>query len=789
MAIGASIPKIDSYTKVTGAARYADDLKLPRMAYGRILRSPHAHAVIERVDVSRALAYPGVLDVITARDLPRKYGIMPTTQDEYPFALDKVRYVGEPIAAVCAIDEETAEEALDLIEVEYTVLPAIGSIEEALNRDDLKIHEETKRGNIMKEVHLSFGDVEGGFESADLVREDTFYFEGTTHAPMEEHACVADCASDGKVTLWTSTQTPHYVHREIGKVLQLPLSRLRIIVPPVGGGFGGKCEPFAHDFAACLFALRHGRPIKYTLSREEVFYCHRGRHPVKMLLKTGVKQDGTITAVHLQTFLDGGAYASYGLATVYYTGALLTVTYKIPAYKFDGMRLYTNKPACGPKRGHGSTQPRYAFECQLDKIAEQLGLDPAAYRKQLAIEPYSTTVNGLRVTSCGLVECVEKVVEASGWQQRRKHLPTGHGLGVAISSYVTGAGKAIYWNDMPHSGVIVKIDRGGGVAVLCGSSDIGQGSDTMLAQVVAAELGIDVLDIRVYAGDTDLTPVDLGSYSSRVTFMAGNAAREAAQKLRTLLIEAASTILDVPSERLTAGSHRIFCADEPEKGVSFIEAAQQAEATHGTLSAVGSYTPPKLGGEFKGAGVGISPAYSYTACVAEVQVDPETYDVKVEKLWVAHDCGRALNPTLVEGQVEGSAYMGFGEAVLEEQVFRKGLHKIPSLLEYKLPTIYDTPDIISMTVETLDKEGPYGAKEAGEGPLNPIIPAIANAVYDAIGARVDSTPITPDKIARALKSPTPGPSPVRGRGEPERDFTPNLSPTRRGESSKEVMPR
>src|SRR5579883_487840 len=541
-----------------------------------------------------------------------------------------------------------------------------------------------------------------------------------------------------------------------------------------------------------LFATERifdGPPMKYTLSREEVFYCHRGRHPVKMLLKTGVKQDGTITAVHLQTFLDGGAYASYGLATVYYTGALLTVTYKIPAYKFDGMRLYTNKPACGPKRGHGSTQPRYAFECQLDKIAEQLGLDPAAYRKQLAIEPYSTTVNGLRVTSCGLVECVEKVVEASGWQQRRKHLPTGHGLGVAISSYVTGAGKAIYWNDMPHSGVIVKIDRGGGVAVLCGSSDIGQGSDTMLAQVVAAELGIDVLDIRVYAGDTDLTPVDLGSYSSRVTFMAGNAAREAAQKLRTLLIEAASTILDVPSERLTAGSHRIFCADEPEKGVSFIEAAQQAEATHGTLSAVGSYTPPKLGGEFKGAGVGISPAYSYTACVAEVQVDPETYDVKVEKLWVAHDCGRALNPTLVEGQVEGSAYMGFGEAVLEEQVFRKGLHKIPSLLEYKLPTIYDTPDIISMTVETLDKEGPYGAKEAGEGPLNPIIPAIANAVYDAIGARVDSTPITPDKIARALKSPTPGPSPVRGRGEPERDFTPNLSPTRRGESSKEVMPR
>jgi 4-hydroxybenzoyl-CoA reductase subunit alpha len=756
--IGTSVPKIDSYAKVTGAARYADDLKLPRMAYGRILRSPHPHALITRLDASRARALPGVLDVITGADVPHKYGIMPTTQDEYPFALEKVRYVGEPVAAVCAVDEETAEAALDLIAVEYEVLPAIGSIEEALAREEVRVHEETARGNVMKEVHLTFGDLDAGFEEADLVREDTYFFEGTTHAPMEEHACVADCLPDGKITLWTSTQTPHYVHREVAKVLQIPLSRLRVIVPPVGGGFGGKCEPFAHDVAACLFALRHGRPIKFTLSREEVFYCHRGRHPVKMVLKTGVKRDGTITAVHLQTFLDGGAYASYGLATVYYTGALLTVTYKIPRYKFDGMRLYTNKPPCGPKRGHGSTQPRYAFECQLDRIAEQLGLDPAAYRKRIAVDPYSTTVNGLRVTSCGLLECVKKATAASRWYERRGRLPAGRGLGIAISSYVTGAGKAIYWNDMPHSGVIVTIDRGGGVAVLCGSSDIGQGSDTMLAQVVAQELGIDVLDIRVHTGDTDLTPVDLGSYSSRVTFMAGNAARDAARKLRALLFAAAGELLDVAPESLDAAAGRIFCTDQrtvgarhASPGVSFMEAAQKAEAAHGTLSAVGSYTPPKLGGKFKGAGVGVSPAYSYTACVAEVSVDPDTYDVKVEKLWVAHDCGRALNPVLMEGQVEGSAYMGFGEAVLEEQVFRKGLHKIPSLLDYKLPTIYDTPEIVALTVETLDREGPYGAKEAGEGPLNPVIPAIANAVYDAVGARVESTPITPDKIQRALK--------------------------------------
>jgi len=749
--IGRSIPKIDSYAKVTGAAKYADDMVLPRMAYGRILRSPHPHASIRRLDVSRARVYPGVLDVITGADLPHTYGIMPTTQDETPFAIDRVRYVGEPVAAVCAVDEETAEEALALIDVEYERLPSIASIEEALAHPENQLHDEVGRGNVMKEVHLEFGKVDEGFAEADLVREDTYFFEGTTHAPMEEHACVADCHADGKVTLWTSTQTPHYVHREVAKVLGIPLSRLRVITPPVGGGFGGKCEPFAHDFAASLFALRHGRPVKFTLSREEVFYCHRGRHPVKMILKTGVKRDGTITAVHLQTILDGGAYASYGLATVYYTGALLTVTYKIPRYKFDGMRLYTNKPACGPKRGHGSTQPRYAFECQLDRIAEQLDLDPAEYRHRIAIEPYSETVNGLRVTTCGLRECVDSVVEASGWKERRHRMPEGRGLGIAISSYVTGAGKAIYWNDMPHSGVIVTIDRGGGVAVLCGSSDIGQGSDTMLAAVVAEELGIEPLDIQVYTGDTALTPVDLGSYSSRVTFMAGNAAQQAARKLRALLFEAASQALDVPPESLEAADRWIVSADDPARRIGFVEAAQRAEAAHGTLSAVGSYKPPRLGGAFKGAGVGISPAYSYTAAVAEVVVDPETYDLKVERLWVAHDCGRALNPTLVEGQIEGSAYMGFGEAVLEEQVFRKGLHKIPSLLEYKLPTIYDTPEITAMPVETYDREGPYGAKEAGEGPLNPVIPAIANAVYAAIHARVDSTPITPDKIQRALR--------------------------------------
>ncbi|HLZ48392.1 MAG TPA: molybdopterin cofactor-binding domain-containing protein, partial [Candidatus Limnocylindria bacterium] len=367
--LGRRLPKVNSWAHLTGQAKYADDIILPRMLYGRLLRSTQAHAKIKRIDVSRALAHPGVVAVVTGADMPEKMGIMPSTQDETALAVEKVRYVGEPVAAVAALDEDTAFEALSLIRVDYEPLEPILTIEEALGRDDVKIHEESKRGNVFKEVHLSFGDLEAGFAKADHTRDDWFFFEGNTHAPIESHSCVANGEANGNVTLWTCTQVPHYLHRELEKVLGVPRSRIRVIATPNGGAFGGKSDPFAHEFAACLLALRTKRPVKFTLDREEVFYAHRGRHPVKMRLRTGVTNDGEITAVHFQSWLDGGAYASYGIATTYYTGALLTVTYRVPAYKFDGVRVYTNKPPCGPKRGHGTTQPRFAFEAQLDKIA------------------------------------------------------------------------------------------------------------------------------------------------------------------------------------------------------------------------------------------------------------------------------------------------------------------------------------------------------------------------------------------------------------------------------------
>jgi 4-hydroxybenzoyl-CoA reductase alpha subunit len=749
--VGRPLPKVDAAPKVTGQTLFVDDIVLPRMAWAKLLRSPHPHARIRSVEVSRAAAHPGVLATLVGPELPVPFGILPVTQDEHALAIDKARFVGDPVAAVAALDEETAEAACRLIEVDYEVLPALMSIEEALARPEPRIHDYGPRGNVQKEVSLDFGEVEEGFREADHVREDTFYFEGNTHLPMEQHGAVASFAPDGKLTLWSSTQTPHYVHRALAKVLELPASHIRVIACPNGGGFGGKSDPFHHEIVAGKLSMKTGRPVKITLTREEVFYCHRGRHPAKMWVKTGLKRDGRITAMHFRSVLDGGAYGSYGVASLYYTGALQTVTYRIPRYKFEGVRVFTNKPPCGPKRGHGTPQPRYALECHIDKFCHDLGLDPAEWRVRNALAPGTVTVNQMKVVTIGLRECVERVVERSRYRDKRGRLEAGRGIGLAASAYLSGAGLPIYWNAMPHSGVQIKVDRGGGVAVFCGSTDIGQGSDSVLAYVVAEELGIRPEDIRVVTGDTDLTPVDLGSYSSRVTLMTGQAALQAARKLRRQILEAASRRLAAPAERLRAAGGKIWDAAEPSRSLSFAEAAVLAESELGTLGAVGSYKPPRSLARWKGSGVGPTPTYSYSAAVVELSVDRETGIIRVDRVWIAHDVGKAINPLLVLGQVEGSVYMGLGEVLMEEQVFRKGLHKIPSMLEYKSPTTLEMPPVESILVETLDPEGPYGAKECGQGPLLPVIPAVANAVFDALGVRVDETPITPEKVLAALE--------------------------------------
>ncbi len=764
--IGTRMRKVDGLAKSTGRALYTDDVRLPGMLHGKILRSPHPHARILSVDTSAAEALEGVHAVVTGRDMPVMYGIIPWTPDEYPLALDRVRYIGDGVAAVAAVDEDTAIRALDLIEVDYQELPAWLDPRAALEAEGTYeagdyIHPPRKEGwngNITKKVRLEFGEVDEALASSEVVVEDDYYFEGTTHAPIEPHCAIGLYEGDGKLTVWSSTQVPHYLHRELARVLDIDPAKVRVLQPPVGGAFGGKSEPFDLEFCVAELARRTGRPVKILYTREEVFYSHRGRHPFHMRYRTGMTPDGRLTAVDAEIILDGGAYASFGLVTTYYSGQLLTAPYDMPTYRFDSVRVYTNKPACGPKRGHGSVQPRFAFEVQLDKLAERVGLDPMELRRRNFLGENTRTVNELRVTSNGFLECLDAVERASGWKDKFRQMPVGLGVGVAGSTYISGTNYPIYPNDMPQSGVQIQVDRSGRVAVFSGASEIGQGTDSVVAYIAAEELGVPLEHVRVYRGDTDFTPVDLGAYSSRVTFMLGNACLDACAKLKTQVRQAVAAEWEVePSQVLLAGGWALFAGDTARK-MPIREAFNLAEARFGTLGATGSYNTPKdIHGDYRGGTIGASPAYSFTAHVAEVEVDLDTGFVDVRKIWVAHDCGRALNPVLVEGQMEGSAYMGAAEAIMEEHVFkdadhgRAGLHNAPSLLDYRIPTSLDTPELESLIVESIDPEGPYGAKEAGEGPLHPSIPAIANAIYDAAGIRMNVLPFSPPRVWRALE--------------------------------------
>ncbi|MBI4852554.1 MAG: 4-hydroxybenzoyl-CoA reductase subunit alpha [Acidobacteria bacterium] len=750
--IGKSAQMIDGTAKVMGTAIYADDIKLPGMLYGKILRSPHAHARIVRIDTSRAMALLGVKAIITGKDTPVKYGILPIGQDETALAVDKVIYVGQEIAAVAAITEEIAEQALDLIDVEYELLPAYLNADAAMAATDIFIHNDRPK-NIEKEYHHNFGDIEKGFAQSDLVLEDKFSFPRITHAAMEPHSAVANYDASGKLTVWTSTQTPHYVHRGLAKALQMHPSKVRVIKPFVGGGFGGKSETFSCDVCSSLLSKLTGKPVKITFTREEVFYAHRGRPDQSVHIKLGMRKDGKITSVYVKTIQDGGAFCSYGVVTILYSGALIAALYDIDNIKFDGYRVVTNKPACGPMRGHGTVNVRYSFEVMLDRLAIGLGLDPAEVRLKNMLKPNTRTVNDLRVTSYGYKECVEKATEHSGWAEKRDKLPFGRGIGIGGSHYVSGAANSIVRGRMPHSNVSIKIDIDGGVSVFTGTAEIGQGTETVQAQIVAEELGLPLERIRVIAADSDITPVDLGSYSSRVTFMAGNAALFAARDVKNQLLRHAAEVLGESPEHLICKNERIYVEYDRERSITFREALISALEHSGTVIGKGAYTPPSesQGGRFKGAGVGPGVAYSYSASVADVSVNPETGQVRVNKIWVAHDCGRALNPLAVEGQVEGSVWMGLGQALQEEQIFTpEGLTLNPSLLEYKSPGAIESPDIETIIVESIDPEGPFGAKEAGEGSLAGVIPAIANAVYDAVGVWITSLPITPEKILKEL---------------------------------------
>lgn len=774
--VGKRHHKIDAMDGMTGLANYTDDLVLPRLLHAKILRSPHAHARIVSIDTSGAEGLDGVHAVLVGDELPTPYGIIPWTPDENALCVGKVRYIGDAVAAVAAVSEEVANEACRRIRVVYAPLPALTTPAAALARPDVKIHEANKNGNISKQVQLAFGDVDTALAGAHLVIEGDYQFHGSTHAPLETHCAIGHWDAQGLLTVWSATQVPHYLHRELAKVLDLPAHRIRVIQPPVGGAFGGKSEPFDLEFCVAKLAMKTGRPVKLLYTREEVFLAHRGRHPFDMHYRTGFSAEGRILAVDAKATLDGGAYSSFGLVTTYYSGQLLGSPYTFDSYRFDSTRVYTNKPACGPKRGHGSVQPRFAIEVQLDKAARALGIDAIDLRRRNFIGENTRTINEFRIGSNGFLECLAAVEAASDWKQRQGKLPRGRGLGVAGSTYISGTNYCIYPTDLPQSGVQICLDRSGRVRVFAGTSDIGQGSSTMLAVLAADELGVALDDVRVVAADSDLCPVDLGAYSSRITLMAGNACLMAARDLGGKVREAVAKKWNCAKRDVILADRRAQRLDDPAVWLPIAEAFVLAEVAYGTLGSVGHYQTPRedVHGDYRGGTIGASPAYSFTAHIAEVTVDEETGEVTVDRIWCAHDCGKALSPVLVEGQIEGSTYMGAAEAVMEHHfVMPSGLRTAfglgddggkrdpgpgvdgllahSSLLDYRLPTALDTPDLKSLIVEKPDPRGPHGAKEAGEGPLHSSIPAIANAIFDAVGVRIDALPISPEKVLAALR--------------------------------------
>ncbi len=796
--IGKPTAMVDAAEKTTGSGKYTDDLSVPGMLVGKILHSPYPHARIKAIDTSKAEKLDGVVAVAVGQDAPKTYGILPVGHDEYPLALDKVRYVGDNVACVVATSETIAERALELIDVDYEVLPGYFDPEESMKAKSDLIHDH-KLNNIEKDYHHVFGDPERGLAEADQVAEARFISNEVTHAAMEPHSTLASFEIDphtgkpGRLTVWSSTQVPYYLQHKLSLVLEMPMQQIRVIKPLVGGGFGGKSEVIPLEIIAAIAARKAKAPVKITYTREEVFWAHRGRPRTIIDLKTGVKKDGRITAVKARVVQDGGAYCSYGVVTILYSGALLGALYDIPNIQFDGYRVLTNKPACGAMRGHGTVNVRFAFESQLDELASAIGMDPAEIRRRNLLHSPCITVNGLRVQSYGLPECIEKTVERSGWKERKGKLAKGRGLGIACSHYVSGAANSIIRSDMPHSTVNIKIDRDGGVVVYTGASEIGQGSDTMTAQIAAETLGCSLSRIRVVAADTDLTPIDIGSYSSRVTFMAGNATLRAAGEVKKLIAAAAAKTMscdpedvvfrdDLITKKVCVGTDAVVRPAEqgsaasvsgrvegqilrgslqqkrkeegPKESTTFEEAVVTAIDFHGALTGTGSYAPPAeaRGGKHKGAGVGPSPAYSYSAQVAEVSVDEETGEVTVHKVWAAHDCGRALNPVSVEGQIIGSVWMGMGQALTEEMVWKDGMLMNPGLLEYRSPSSVESPEVEPIIVESVDPEGPFGAKECSEGSLAATIPAIANAIYDAVGVRLHESPFTPERVLAALRA-------------------------------------
>jgi 4-hydroxybenzoyl-CoA reductase alpha subunit len=765
--IGERLPRVDAKEKVTGKAKYAADYSLPDMLWCKLLRSPYPHARILNIDASRAERLPGVKAVVTGKDFGGwTWGWMPATRDEPPLAVDRVRYMAEAVAGVAAIDEDVAEEACELVKVDYEELPGVFDPEEAMEDGAPSVHDYVEN-NISVEYHWSFGDVEKAFAESHVTREDRFRTSRATHGYLEPPAILACYDPSGYITVWAAKQSPYFHYRHLAACFKLPLSRVRVVQPFIGGGFGGtKNDSLAGDFCAVLLSKMTGRPVKYVETMEEELVTSRRRHSMIVYSKMGVDKEGRLTAIHHRVIADGGGYTAVGPLSMYLAGFMTTLPYKLPNFKYDAYRVFTNNPIGAAMRGHGITHTRFAAEIQMEMIAEELGIDPVEMRMRNAIDnPQAGTVyetiNKVTLKTCGIKECINEAIEDPIWRERdrtqRDEGGISWGAGLSSTSYLGGA------RQMGHQAcaAIVRICEDGTVNLITGATDCGQGSDTVLSMIAAEELGVKLESIDIKRVDTAYTPVDPGTYGSRVTILAGQATQKAARQAKKQLLEAAAKTWQVEPEDVEIREGKVFVISDPEKSMPFYRLARIAcySGTGAVILGTGysSYGVEPLDLD-RGIGNG-GTSYSFTAQTAMVGVDMETGKITVTDFVIASDCGRLLSPIAAEGQIEGGAIQGMGQTLYEDFMMDRGKTLNPTFLDYKMPTSTDVPNIRLIDVVTNDPDGPFGAKEASEGSIVSTPPAVVSAIHDATGVWFKELPITPEKVVEALRE-------KRSRGQP-----------------------
>jgi len=757
-AVGTRVRKMDAVLKVTGQENYLPNLRLPGMLHGKILRSRYPHAEIVRIDTSRAERLPGVACVITAEDTPRLP--MGYKKDQYPLKWGKVRSLRDEVAAVAAETEDAAKEALDLIEVEYRELPPVFDLDFAMSASAPLIHDDRPGNEVDVHYFFEHGDLQAAFDAADVVTDDLFELPYVTHAALGTMACLAQWDAEGRLTIWSTTQVPYLYQRELAEILGIHGDRIRVIQPTLGGGFGRGLDVYPIDPICAFLARKAGRPVKIEFDRTEEFIACPTRQPARFHLRAAASKDGRLLARDAMVYLDNGAYVSWGPTTPYVMMATVSGLYRVPNVRFETKILYTNNPYSGAMRGYGNLQATFAVESSMDILAAKLGMDPLEFRVRNANQPGDVTPQDMRITTCGLTECLQRATSeigaGAGPRPLQRMRRTKRGIGMA-SLFHVGGGARVYRSD--GCGAIVRIDDFGKVTVVIGASEIGQGSDTVLAQICADTLGVPVDKVEIVQDDTLVCPWDVGVHASRTTFIAGNATKLAAEKARDKLLELASELLEEPKENLDLQDGVITSRREPSRRLPYDRTVRATHFREGGTQVIAEafYDPPTSMQDesFRG---NISVTYAFGTQAAEIEVDLDTGRIDVLRVVAAHDVGRALNPAGAEGQIEGGVAMGLGYAVTEQLIVKEGKVVNPYFRDYKMPTARDMPKVIPILVETNDPGGPFGAKGLGEAGAICTAPAIANALFNATGVRIKALPLTPERVLEALDA-------ARDRGE------------------------